>query len=63
MTRIAKYEDLWHKVLQNQPCQLSQKHAVHIRGRTVTVHRLSSHSRAFQQLVEELNETSKVRLV
>lgn len=60
MTQIAKYEDLWTKILQSEPCSLSQRKAVNIRGRTVTVHKLQSHSRSFQQLVEELAETSKV---
>lgn len=62
MTRIAKYEDLWTKILQSKPCVLSQRSPVQIKGRTVTVHRLQAHSRAFQQLVEELTETSKVGL-
>ncbi|XP_063875017.1 uncharacterized protein LOC135108176 [Scylla paramamosain] len=59
MTRVAKYEDLWHKVLQSRPCRLSKRRPVTIRGRIITVHTLSVHGTLVEQLVAELREAAK----
>ncbi|MPC19150.1 hypothetical protein E2C01_012058 [Portunus trituberculatus] len=59
MTRIAKYEDLWRKVLRSKPCRLSKRRPVAIRGRTILVHTLSVQGTLVEQLMAELREAAK----